>query len=91
MTRSPSELDRQLAGYALATAEILYHMPDARSVLQSFVWQDYDIAPTFPRLTGFLNFWTRELDGPIHSVRLCHASLIGPREFRYGTQEFVIH
>lgn len=88
---TPRALELQLAGYSLATAEILYRMPDAKAVLQSFVWQDYDMAPEFPKLTRFLDFWERELDGPIHSVRLCHASLIGPRDFRYGAREFAVH
>jgi uncharacterized protein Usg len=86
-----SEIERKLAGYSLATAEILYRMPDARAVLQTFVWQDYDMAPKFPRLRAFLDFWERELDGPIHSVRLCHEHLVRPREFRYGGHEFGLH
>lgn len=87
----PSDLELQLEGYSLATAEILYRMPDARTLLQTFVWQDYDLAPKFPKLTEFLDFWDRELEGPIHSVRLCHAGLISPREFRYGAREFAVH
>ena len=91
MTKPIPDLELQLRGYSLATAEILYRMPDARGVLQSFVWQDYDMAPRFPKLRGFLEFWERELDGPIHSVRLCHAGLVSPREFRYGVSEFGLH
>ncbi|MEL6197199.1 MAG: usg protein [Pseudomonadota bacterium] len=81
----------QLEGYALATAEIIYRMPDARSLLQTFVWQDYDLAPEFPKLHDFLAFWERELDGPIHSVRLAHAQLIGPREVRMVQHEYRLH
>jgi uncharacterized protein Usg len=91
MTEQSSELELRLAGYSLATAEILYRMPDAQAVLQSFVWQDYDLAPKFPRLRKFLDFWERELDGPIHSVRLCHQGLVSPREFRYGGHEYGLH
>ena len=86
-----SELEMKLAGYSLATAEILYRMPDAQAVLQTFLWQDYDMAPKFPRLRRFLAFWERELDGPIHSVRLTHTALVSPREFRYGARELVLH
>lgn len=82
---------RQLDGYSLATAEIFYRMPDARHVIQSFVWQDYDVHPRFPRLRAFLDFWCRELDGPIHSVRLAHAQLLQPTEFRYRDHEFMLH
>ncbi len=89
--KGPTELELKLQGYSLATAEILYRMPDARRILQSFVWQDYDVAPRFPRLAEFLDFWERELDGPIHSVRLCHTALVRPQEFRYGGRELQIH
>ena len=53
-----SEDFRKLAlGYGLTTAEILYRMPDHRSLLQTYVWQDYDLYPKFPALTDFLAFW----------------------------------
>ncbi len=95
MTRSTHRADpaflRQLEGYSLATAEITYRMPDALDLLQTFVWQEYDLAPRFPRLRRFLDFWMRELDGPIHSVRLAHAKLIRPAEFRYVGSEFVLN
>ena len=58
----------QMRDYRLTTAEILYHMPDHPAVLQSFVWQKLDIAPEFPELRKFLDFWTRSLDGKLHSV-----------------------
>ena len=82
---------RQLEGWSLATAEIFYRMPDAQSVLQTFVWQDYDLAPKFPQLQRFLDFWNRELEGPIHSVRVAHARLLGPREMRMLDGEIALH
>ncbi|MGO4816570.1 hypothetical protein AB4156_44485, partial [Cupriavidus sp. 2MCAB6] len=39
---------KQLKGYGLTTATILYRMPDHPSVLQTFIWQHYDVAPRFP-------------------------------------------
>ncbi|MCL4168752.1 UNVERIFIED_CONTAM: hypothetical protein GTU68_024715 [Idotea baltica] len=80
-----------LAGQGLTTAEILYRMPDFQRILQSFVWQEYDTAPHFPRLTKFLNFWKRELDGPLHSVRYTHRKLISPGEWRKVDGEIVLH
>lgn len=66
----------------LATAEILYHLPDHPGLLQSYVWQDYDIAPKYPVLSKFLAFLARDLEGPIHSVRLAGKKLIGAAELR---------
>ena len=73
---------RQLDGYGLTTADILYRLPDFPAVLQSFVWQQYDLAPAFPTLRKFLDFWARELEGPLHSVTVAHTQLIRPAEIR---------
>ena len=58
----------QLNNYRLTTAEILYWMPDHRHVLQSFVWQNLDLAPQFPALAKFLDFWEHNLDGKVHRL-----------------------
>jgi len=42
----------QLNDYRVTTAEILYWMPDHRHVLQSYIWQNLDLAPRFPNLTS---------------------------------------
>ena len=60
------EIEHMLAGQGLTTANIYYHMPDFQTVLQTYLWQDYDTAPDFPKLHGFLDFWKDELEGPIH-------------------------
>lgn len=73
---------RQMQGYGLATVQIHYFMPDHRSLLQQFVIQQYDVAPQFPELTRFLDFWRREIEAVIHSVRVAHKHLIGPQEWR---------
>lgn len=83
--RSDPAFARQLEGYRLATAEILYHFPDHPKLLQTYVWQDYDIAPRFPVLARFLDFWTRELDGRLHSVRLASKRVISAAEIAAGT------
>ena len=72
---------RQLEGYGLTTANILYRRPDHPWLLQSYVWQDYDLWPTFPALHGFLGRWSQ--DGPIDSVKVMHEKLIKPAEFQF--------
>ena len=71
-----ADLEIQLHNYRLTTAEILYHLPDYPKLLQSYVWQDYDMAPRFPVLGGFLKFWEREIEGTLHSVYIADLSLI---------------
>jgi len=88
---STGELEKMLSGHGLTTAEITYRMPDFQSVLQTFVWQHYDLAPRFPKLSEFLEFWKAELDGPLHSVRYTHQKLIRAGEWRNVTGEFHLH
>jgi len=86
-----SEMGLQLRGYRLTTAEILYHLPDHPHVLQSFLWQHLDIAPEFPVLRKFLDFWTRNIEGKLHSVKVARAPIITPGEFRYARASFSLH
>jgi uncharacterized protein Usg len=82
---------RQLQGYGLTTANILYRRPDHPWLLQTYVWQDYDLCPNFPALNKFLNFWLEKLEGPLHSVTVAHARLIKPAEIRAIDGEFRLH
>ena len=78
---SDRALAAQLEGYRLTTAEVHYYRPDAPSLLQLFVWQDYDLAPDFPVLLDFLDHWRREISAALHSVRVAHPQLVGPAEW----------
>ena len=78
----------QLKGYGLTMAEIHYYRPDAPSLLQLFIWQEYDLAPLFPELNKFLAFWRDKLEGALHSVTVAHSGLIKPAELRTIGHEF---
>jgi uncharacterized protein Usg len=75
-----SSLSLQLRNYRITTAEIIYRMPDHPAVLQSYIWQELDIAPHFPMLKKFLDFWTRNIEGKLHTVRVAQAQLVKPAE-----------
>ena len=75
-------LERQLAGYSLTTAEILYRLPDHPAILQSYIWQEYDCAPEFPVLETFLEFWRRDIEGALHSVNVSYQTLISAGTWR---------
>lgn len=81
----------QLLGYRLTTAEILYHMPDHPAVLQSFIWQDLDLAPRFPALTRFLTYWRQHLDGRLHSVRVAAKGLVSAADLSWTNGELTLH
>jgi uncharacterized protein Usg len=82
---------KQVAGYGLTTARILYRMPDHPSLLQTYVWQNYDLFPKFPALTDFLAFWQQKLEGPLFSVTVAHSKLIKPAELRAVDGVFRLH
>ncbi|MEW9805888.1 usg protein [Mesorhizobium sp. ZMM04-5] len=89
--RDHAEMELMLKGYGLTTAHILYHMPDHPHLLQSYIWQDYDLAPRFPALIRFVEFWRAKLEGPLHSVRYTHKKLISATEWRNVTGELALH
>src|ERR1700741_1967111 len=84
------DFQKQLSGYGLTTAEILYRRPDHPWLLQTYVWQNYDLFPKFPELQRFLAFWVEKLEGPLHSVVVAHSRLIKPAELRPVNGEFVL-
>lgn len=77
----------QLKGFSLTTAEILYRLPDHPALLQTYIWQDYDLHPRFPKLKGFLAFWISNLEGKLFKVTVAHNELITPAELKLvGTE-----
>ena len=85
------DFQKQVTGYGLTTAQILYRRPDHPWLLQTYVWQSYDLFPKFPALRDFLNFWQDKLEGPLYSVRVAHSKLIKPAELRAVDGVFRLH
>jgi uncharacterized protein Usg len=83
-----ANLELKLRGYRLTTAEILYRMPDHPAVLQTFIWQELDIAPEFPVLNKFLHFWETSIEGRLHSVRVAARGLISDADLKMAAGEF---
>jgi uncharacterized protein Usg len=85
------DFQKQVNGFGLTTAHILYRRPDYRWLLQTYVWQAYDLCPRFPALNRFLAFWLEKLEGPLHSVTVAHSRLIKPAEIKAVNGEFRLH
>jgi uncharacterized protein Usg len=83
------ELTLRLRGWRLATAEVTYYMPDHPTLLQTFIWQTLDLAPSYPRIHKFLDFWRREIDAVIHSVQLASGETLAPA--RISTADMILH
>lgn len=82
---------QRMQGYGLTTAEILYRRPDRNWLLQSYVWQNYDLFPKFPKLQEFLSFWQEQLEGPLFAVTVAHSRLIRPTDFKAIDGVFRLH
>lgn len=86
-----SEMELRLLGYRMATIDVLYHMPDHPGILQNFIWQTLDLAPKFPRLNKFLDFWSNNIDGDLHKVTVATRQMVAPQEMRCIDGEFRLH
>src|SRR5258708_40103078 len=82
---------KQVLGYGLTTAEIVYRRPDRPWLLQTYVWQDYDLFPNFPALKDFLAFWEKSLEGTLFAVSFAHSKLIKPAELHAVDGVFRLH
>ena len=86
-----TETEMILKGYGLTTAEFVYGLPDHPAVLNTFTWQWWDLMPDHPRLFEFIEFWQREIEGPLKAVRFVHRRELGPPRLRHVTGEFTLH
>jgi uncharacterized protein Usg len=77
-----TDLERMLTGYGLTTAHLYYGLPDHPAILNTFTWQEYDLAPDYPVLFRFIEFWQREIDGPLKTVEISHRKMVSPGEWR---------
>ena len=81
----------QMKGYRLTTAEIVYRLPDHPALLQTFIWQKFDLAPDFPELHKFLDFWRQNIEGALHSVNVKQSSRTAGNRFRHIKRTFTLH
>lgn len=82
---------QELRDYRLTTAEIIYRLPDHPDLLQSFIWQKLDLAPDFPELRRFLEFWSRNIEGKLHSVRVGQARPLVRSRFHHVRTSLRFH
>lgn len=85
------DFERAVQGARLATAEITYWMPDHPNLLQSFIWQHYDLAPEYPAMQKFLEFWKQNIEATLHSVRISAAEPYTPSRIRTADVVYRLH
>jgi len=83
--------NKTVSQYQMIKAEIFYEQPDDPHMLGRVVWEDYDLAPDYPELTKFLEFWTENIDVPLHSVRVNNLALPRPPGMIYAAYSDSIH
>ena len=54
--------------WTTATVQVVYYIPDHLSLVNEFMWQTEDQIPEYPRITEFLDYWDKNIDGPIKEV-----------------------
>ena len=101
-TEPPAAPDRRwsfpFGGVPLATlamsqagSPLRYSVRIFGSLLQTFIWQEYDLAPQFPTLRKFLDFWSHNLDGKLHSVKVSSVDLLTPPKWRNAQELLTLH
>ena len=58
----------QIKKWTVATVQVVYYIPDYLHIVNEFMWQTEDQLPEYPRITKFLNYWDKNIDGPIKEV-----------------------
>ncbi|HLN23121.1 MAG TPA: Usg family protein [Patescibacteria group bacterium] len=82
----------QSEDYRLTQAEILYHKPNSPHLLESIMWQDYDVAPDYPELQKFLELLALHVAGStVHSVRVASLDEIRPVGMIYAAYSTAMH
>jgi uncharacterized protein Usg len=89
--KTMSQSNLLLKGYRLTTAEISYSVPDHPDRIQKYIWQEMDIAPKFPILREFLEFWHNEIEGELQSVHVDAGEMVDPKEFSKANKSLSIH
>ena len=54
--------------WTVATVQVVYYIPDHLHIVNEFMWQTEDQLPEYPRITRFLDYWDKHIDGPIKEV-----------------------
>ncbi len=86
-----SEMERQahiLNFPHLVTMEVIYHMPDHPDILQSFLWQNEDIVPDYPKAKTFVEHWIENIEAKINRILLGHKQDTLPPEYLFADYEF---
>ncbi len=54
--------------WTIASVQVVYYIPDYLNIVNEFVWQTEDQRPKYPRIGEFLDYWDKNIDGPIKEV-----------------------
>ena len=54
--------------WTVASVQVVYYIPDYLNIVNEFIWQTEDQFPEYPRITRFLDYWDKNIDGPIKEV-----------------------
>jgi uncharacterized protein Usg len=64
--------------WTLATVQVVYYIPDYLHIVNEFSWQTEDRQPEYPRIKKFLDYWDKNIDGPIKDVYILDHDAVYP-------------
>ena len=51
--------------WTTASVQVVYYIPDYLNLINEFIWQTRDQQPDYPRINQFLDYWDKNIDGPV--------------------------
>ena len=60
--------------HRLVTAKIFYRVPGNPELIDTFMWEQLDRVPDFPKLNDFLNYWRKEIKYELHCIETSYVS-----------------
>ena len=84
-------LVRQLRGFRLTTAEILYHLPITRACSRATRGKTTTSPPNFPRCAGSSTSGATGSKGSLHSVTVASTHLVSAGELRLTPADLMLH
>ena len=79
-----SDFATMLNGHVTVSVNVIYYMPDCKSLLNEFIWTTLDITPKYPRVKKFLDYWEANIEGKIKEVIICDGKPLNITEWRNG-------
>ena len=77
--------------WTLATVHVVYYIPDYLHIVNEFSWQTEDTRTDYPRIKRFLDYWDKNIAGPIKDVYIIDHDDVNPQEVRHLDRTYMLN